>query len=74
MTHIMDIQDSLELDNKLAFELVKPVVEELRVAEAPPELQDLWSELNDLYVELECRTRARGGSLVSAPILRMNQQ
>lgn len=70
----MDMQDSLELDNKLAFELVKPVVEELRVAEAPLPLQDLWSELNDLYVELECRTRARGGSLVSAPVLRRHDE
>ncbi|KAG9048984.1 hypothetical protein FS837_011535 [Tulasnella sp. UAMH 9824] len=63
MACIMDMQDSNELDNKLAFELVKPLMEELGTMEAPVPRQDLLSELSDLYVGLECRTRARGGSI-----------
>ncbi|KAG8915879.1 hypothetical protein FRC00_009585 [Tulasnella sp. 408] len=63
MTCVMDMQDPNELDNKLAFELVKPLMDELTTMEAPVPRQDLLSELSDLYVGLECRTRARGGSI-----------
>ncbi|KIO20203.1 hypothetical protein M407DRAFT_245918 [Tulasnella calospora MUT 4182] len=38
-------------------------MEELGMMETQLPRQDLWTELNDLYVELECRTRARGGSI-----------
>ncbi|KAG8916545.1 DNA-directed DNA polymerase gamma mip1 [Tulasnella sp. 417] len=64
MKCIVVMQDLNELDNKLAFELVKPLMKELAIVGATLPRQDLWSELNDLYVELECKTRARGGSII----------